>query len=146
MKILIDADACPVVHIVLRIARQRGIPVVLVTDDSHVFAGGYAEVVTVGQGTDAVDLALVNRAGKGDIVITQDYGVAALALAKKAYAINQNGMRYTDENIEGLLNERHMAGKARRTGGRTKGFRKRTGEEDVQFEKSFSYILDNLLY
>ena len=68
--------------------------------------------------------------------------MAALALAKQAYAINQNGMRYTDGNIEGLLNERHMAGKVRRAGGRIKGVRKRTGEEDRIFESMFRKLLE----
>lgn len=146
MKILVDADACPVTHIVIKIARERSIPVVLVTDDSHVMSGDYAEVVTVGQGADAVDLALINRTRPGDVVVTQDYGVAALALAKKAYAINQNGMRYTDENIDGLLAERHEARKARRAGRRMGGFKKRTGEEDMLFEVQFKMLLnENIL-
>lgn len=145
MKILIDADACPVTHIVINIARGRGIPVVLVTDDSHVMASDYAEVITVGQGADAVDLALINRTQTGDVVVTQDYGVAALALGKRAYAINQNGMRYTDENIDMLLNERHEARKARKAGKRGGGMKKRTGEEDERFEREFIYLLNILL-
>ena len=72
MRILVDADACPVTRIVMRLARERGIPVVLVTDDSHVMDDSWAEVVTVGQGSDAVDLALINRTRKGDVVVTQD--------------------------------------------------------------------------
>jgi uncharacterized protein YaiI (UPF0178 family) len=144
MKILVDADACPVTSIVIRLARKRGIPVVLVTDDSHVMRSDYAEVITVGQGADAVDLALINRTGPGDVVVTHDYGVAALALGRKAFAIHQNGMRYTDENIDGLLSERHEARKARRAGRRAGGFRKRTEEEDREFEKAFSALLMNI--
>lgn len=142
MKILIDADACPVTHIVIRLAKERGIPVILVTDTSHVLEDGYAEVVTVGQGADAADLALINRAQKGDIVVTQDYGVAALALAKRAHAMNQNGLQYTDGNIDMMLSERHMSRKIRRAGGRTGGFKKRTGEDDLQFENSFVKLLN----
>jgi uncharacterized protein len=142
MKILVDADACPVTRIVIRLAKQRGIPVVLVTDTSHELSDDYAEVVTVGQGADAADYALINRTQKGDVVVTQDYGVAALALAKKAYAISQNGLRYTDENIEGLLNERHESRKIRRAGGRVGGFKKRTGEEDERFERAFICLLN----
>ena len=142
MQILIDADACPVTHIVIRIARERAIPVVLVTDTSHVMNSDYAEVVTVGQGSDAADLALINRTQKGDIVVTQDYGVAALALAKQAFPINQNGLRYTDQNIDQMLMERHMSGKIRRAGGRTGGFKKRTGEDDRIFEDLFKKLLE----
>lgn len=142
MTILVDADACPVTPIVIKLARQRGIPVVLVTDTSHMMSSDYAEVVTVGQGSDAADYALINRTHAGDIVVTQDYGVAALALAKKAYPINQNGLRYTDENIGLMLEERHMSGKIRRAGGRTGGFRKRTREDDEGFEREFGYLID----
>jgi uncharacterized protein YaiI (UPF0178 family) len=142
MKILVDADACPVTRIVLKTARARGIPVILVTDDSHVFEDGWAQIVTVGQGAEAADLALVNRTEPGDIVVTQDYGLAALALAKKAYAINQNGMRYTDGNIEGLLAERHEARKARRAGKRAGGIKKRTAEQDAAFEAEFARLVD----
>jgi len=142
LKILVDADACPVTHIVIRLARERNIPVVLVTDTSHVMASDYAEVVTVGQGSDAADLALINRTQKGDIVVTQDYGVAALGLAKQAFPINQNGLRYTNENIDQMLMERHMSGKIRRAGGRTGGFKKRTAEDDRGFEESFSSLLN----
>lgn len=144
MKILVDADACPVTHIVIRLARKRGIPVVLVTDDSHVMESSYAEIVTVGQGADAADLALINRAEKGDVVVTQDYGVAALALGKKACAINQNGLRYTDENIDALLNERHESGKARRAGRRAGGFRKRTEAENARFAEAFEDLLKHI--
>jgi uncharacterized protein len=142
MKILVDADACPVTHIVIKIARERHIPVVLVTDDSHVMNDDYAEVVTAGQGADAVDLALINRTQPGDVVVTQDYGVAALALGKKAFAISQNGMRYADENIEGLLNERHMAGKVRRAGGRVRGNKKRSTQDDESFYKAFILLIN----
>jgi uncharacterized protein YaiI (UPF0178 family) len=146
LKILVDADACPVTRIVIKIAREREIPVVLVTDDSHILRDDYAEIVTVGQGADAVDYALINRAKAGDVVVTQDYGVAALALGKKAYALNQNGMRYTDGNIEGLLLERHESRKARKAGKRTGGFKKRTGEQDRAFTEELIVLLANITY
>lgn len=141
MTILIDADACPVTAIAIRLARQRNLPVVLVTDDSHMMNSDYAEVITVGQGADAADLALINRAKVGDIVITQDYGVAALALGKGASAIHQSGMRYTNENIDLLLSQRHESRKARKAGMRMGGPKKRTAEEDAAFEREFLKLI-----
>ena len=141
MTILIDADACPVTAIAIRLARQHSIPVVLVTDVSHVIHSDYAEVVTVGQGADAADLALINRAKTGDIVITQDYGVAALALGKGASALHQSGMRYTNENIDLLLSQRHESRKARKAGMRTAGPKKRTAEEDAAFERELRTLM-----
>ena len=142
MKILIDADACPVTRIAEAIARRHSIPVVLLCDTSHVLTSDYSTVKTVGEDADAVDIALINLCGRGDIVVTQDYGVAALALGKGARAIHQSGRRYTDENIDGLLMERHLAKKARRSGKHhLKGPPRRTEEDDRQFAECFERMM-----
>ena len=106
MKIYVDADACPVVAIVEQIAKEYEIPVTLLCDTNHVLDSDYSEVVTVGAGADAVDFKLVSLCHKGDIVVTQDYGVAAMILGKGAYGIHQNGKWYTNENIDRMLMER----------------------------------------
>ena len=107
----------------------------------------YSEVKVIGAGADAVDFALVNLCRAGDIVVTQDYGVAAMALGKRAYALHQDGWQYTDENIDRLLAERHMAKKARRTPHRThlKGPRKRTEAEDARFAESLERLLASMM-
>ena len=109
MHIWVDADACPVVALVERAARRRGIPVTLLCDTNHVLTSDYSQVVVVGAGADAVDFELVNRCGKGDLVVTQDYGVAAMALGKGAWGIHQSGKWYTQDNIGALLMDRHLA-------------------------------------
>ena len=91
MKILVDADACPVKEIIVRQAKKRGIPVVMLLDTSHILNDGYSKVITVDKGRDSVDIRLANLLEAGDIVVTQDFGVAALALGKRAKAMNQNG-------------------------------------------------------
>lgn len=100
MRILVDADACPVVSIVEKIAKKYEIPVLLLCDTNHVLYSDYSEVITVGAGADAVDFKLVSLCQKGDIVVTQDYGVAAMILGKSAYGIHQSGKWYTNENID----------------------------------------------
>ena len=95
MKILIDADACPVVSIVEEIAQQYQVPLLLICDTSHIIDTEYGELITVDKGADSVDFFLINKAKKKDIIVTQDYGVAAMALGKGAYAIHQNGKWYT---------------------------------------------------
>lgn len=139
MRIYVDADACPVVKIVEKAAQEEGIGVTLLCDTNHVLSSTYSEVRVIGAGADAVDFALINMCKEGDIVVTQDYGVAAMALGRKAYAIHQSGKWYTDENMEQLLMDRHLAGKARRASARThlKGPKKRTKEDDIRFEESF---------
>ena len=143
MTIYIDADACPVTRIAEGIAREYGIPVTLLCDTSHRLTSEYSTVKVIGEGADAVDLALINLCRRGDIVITQDYGVAALALGKGAKAIHQSGKQYTDENIDTLLMERHLARKARQSGKHhLKGPRKRTSEDDEHFAESFRKLLE----
>ena len=147
MTIYIDADACPVTRIAERIAERYGIPVTLLCDTNHILTSDYSTVKTIGAGADAVDIALINLCQRGDIVVTQDYGVAALALGKGARAIHQSGRWYTDDNIEGLLMERHLAKKARRSGKHhLKGPAKRTEEDDRKFAESFERMIQEALY
>ena len=143
MQIFVDADACPVVRIVERIAEKYQVPVTLLCDTNHVLYSEYSEVIVVGAGADAVDYKLISICHKGDIVVTQDYGVAAMALGKGAYAIHQSGKWYTNENIDQMLMERHLAKKARRSNSRDhlKGPRKRTEEDDNRFAESFEKMI-----
>ena len=143
MQIFVDADACPVVRIVERIAEKYQVPVTLLCDTNHVLYSEYSEVIVVGAGADAVDYKLISICHKGDIVVTQDYGVAAMALGKGAYAIHQSGKWYTNENIDQMLMERHLAKKARRSNSRNhlKGPRKRTEEDDNRFAESFEKMV-----
>ena len=143
--IYIDADACPVTHIAEEIARRHGIPVTILCDTNHVMNSNYSTVKLIGAGADAVDLALINLCKAGDIVITQDYGVAALALGKGALAVHQSGKCFTDDNIGGLLMDRHLAKKARRSGKHhLKGPAKRTDEDDRRFAESFERLIAEL--
>lgn len=143
MKIFVDADACPVVDIVEDIATKYNIPVTLLCDTNHVLTSDYSEVIVVGAGADAVDYKLISICHRGDIVVTQDYGVAAMALGKGAFAIHQSGKWYTNENIDQMLMERHLNKKARRASCRNhiKGQRKRTEEDDQRFAESFEKLL-----
>lgn len=143
MKIYVDADACPVVGIVERAARDHKIDVCLLCDTNHVLQSDYSEIKIIGAGADAVDFALINLCRAGDIVVTQDYGVAAMALGKNAYAIHQSGRWFTNDNIDQLLMERHVAKVARRAKSKhhISGPRKRTQEDDKHFEESFRRLI-----
>lgn len=143
MQIFVDVDACPVVGIVEAIAEKYNIPATLLYDTNHVLYSDYSEVIVVGAGADAVDYKLISICHKGDIVVSQDYGVAAMALGKGAYAIHQSGKWYTDENIERMLMERHLSKKARRGSSKNhiKGPKKRTSEDDKRFEQSFEKLV-----
>lgn len=141
MRILIDADGCPVVDIAIRIAKQNNIECLILCDTAHVFDKDGAKTITVLKGADSVDFVLVNMVQKGDIVITQDYGLAAMCLAREAIPISQDGMVYDSDNIDALLMQRHTAKKIRRSGGRLKGNSKRTHEQDEMFEQKLRELL-----
>ena len=133
MRILIDADACPVVAPTVSRAEQEKIPCILFCDTAHLMSYPWAETVTVDRGADAVDFVLVNRVQAGDLVVTQDYGLAAMCLARGADALRQDGVFYTNANMDGLLESRHFSQKIRRAGGRTKGPKKRTAQDDQAY-------------
>lgn len=142
-QIFVDADACPVIPIIEKIAKKYEVSCTLLCDTNHLLQSDYSKVKVIGAGADAVDFALINMAVKGDIVCTQDYGVAAMALGKGCYAIHQNGRLFTDDNIDELLMQRHIAKKVRRSHKKKhlKGLGKRTLEDDMRFERAFEKLI-----
>ena len=145
--IYVDADACPVVKQIEKVAKYHNIPVTLFCDTNHVLSSNYSEVRIIGSGADAVDFALVNFCRAGEIVVTQDYGVAAMALARGAYAINQDGWQYTNGNIESLLAKRHFIKKMKNATHKhhIKGARKRTDGDDEKFTEALEKLLDKVI-
>ncbi len=141
MRILIDADGCPVVDIAVAIARENRVECLILCDTSHTFEKQGATTLTFSKGADSVDFALVNLLCPGDIVITQDYGLAAMCLARQARVLNQDGMEYTDANIDSLLLARHTAKKIRNAGGRLKGPPRRKPTQDENFAQALKAIL-----
>lgn len=145
MNIFIDGDGCPVIDLTIKTAKSFHIEVIIICDTAHEIYRKDAKTVIVSTGADSADFKLVNMIRPGDIVVTQDYGLAAMCLARKAYPLNQNGMIYTENNIDALLLARHTAKKIRKTGGRLKGPSKRTEEQNIDFEKSLCQLLKQLL-
>ena len=141
MRILIDADGCPVVDIAVSVAREHGLECLILCDTCHHFEKTGARTLVFSKGADSVDFALVNLLMAGDLVITQDYGLAAMCLSRQARVINQDGMEYTDDNIDALLLARHTARKIRNSGGRLRGSARRTAEQDRAFAAALQRIL-----
>lgn len=145
MRVLLDADGCPVVDEAVRIARRHGVECLILCDTAHQIEREGARTLVCDQGADSVDFTLVNLLRGGDLVVTQDYGLAALCLARGARVLDQDGMEYTSENIDALLTVRHTAAKLRRAGRRMHGKPKRTAAQDAAFSTDFSRILLSLL-
>lgn len=141
MNVLIDADGCPVVDIAIRLCRQYQVPCTLLCDTAHEFRRDDVEILVFDKGADSVDYALVNRVTPGDLVITQDYGLASMCLARKARVLHQDGWEYTPWNIDALLLQRHESRKLRSAGSRMKGPKKRTDAQDEAFRSALQILL-----
>lgn len=145
MRVLIDADSCPVVDIGVRLCRKYHIECWLLCDTAHEMNREGAQTFVFDKGADSVDLALANRAQPGDLVITQDYGLASLCLARRASVLHQDGWEYTEYNIQALLFQRHESRKYRAGGGRVKGPAKRTRQQDRDFEAALEKLLQQTI-
>ncbi|MBE6048030.1 MAG: YaiI/YqxD family protein [Clostridium sp.] len=141
MKIIIDGDACPSIPIIENLAQKYNIKVLIYCDFNHYIRSNYSEVKVVDSGFQSVDMHVVNNTFKDDIVISQDYGVAAMCLSKKAYVINPKGYVYSEKNIDRLLEERHISQKIRRSGGRTSNPKKRTKQDDQRLLSNLEMII-----
>lgn len=142
MKILVDADACPGRDIIERAAKESQVEVIMFCDLNHVIKSSYSKVVYADSGFQSVDMKLANEAKKGDIVVTQDFGVATMALSKRAYAIGPKGYIYNDDNIDKLLFERHISSKVRRAGGKTSNAKKRSAEDDKRLYENLKFLIE----
>lgn len=141
-RIFVDADGCPVVKIAVTLAKEFQVPITLVKNHAHVLEDDYAEVVTVDITSDSADYYIVNRLSKGDIVITQDQGLAAMCLGRGAITLNQNGLVMDHNNIDGMLSSRHINRKLRNKGIYASKAKKRDKSKDQEFEKTLRSILE----
>ncbi|MCJ7856288.1 YaiI/YqxD family protein [Lachnospiraceae bacterium NSJ-143] len=141
MRVFIDADGCPVRSIAVNTAKKYRVPVTIVSDTCHIIEDSYCEIITVDKQSDSADYAIINRMTCGDVCITQDYGLAAMVLAKNCFAIHQNGFLYTSENIDSMLFERHISKKLRSAGMHSSKHKKRTADNDAQFKNFFENFL-----
>lgn len=139
MQVLVDADACPVLELIRRICAKAGVKVVTVSSFRHDIGG--PDHIMVGPESQAADMAIINRTARGDVVVTQDWGLAALALAKGAHALSPWGHRFREDEMEGRLAQRAMNARLRRGGVRMPGPKRRTVEDDRAFADSLERIL-----
>lgn len=142
MRIIVDADACPGREIIEKAAKKNHIQVIMYCDINHVLKSDYSSIIYVDSGFQSVDMKIINETKNGDIVITQDFGVAAMVLGKKAYALSPKGNVYSDNNIERLLFERHLGQKVRRGGGKTTNSKKRNKEDDERLYNNLTKIIN----
>jgi uncharacterized protein len=145
MKILIDADACPkaVLQYCLETGKKRNIPVLTVASFNHNIVSD--NHITVGGTSQETDLKVINLTEAGDIVVTQDWGLASMVLTRKAGCISPAGREYRPETMDFLLEEREIKAKFRRSGGRTKGPDKRTLDDEARFAAGLTRMLDAFL-
>lgn len=148
MKIYIDADGCPVVYNVINIAKRYNINVVIVSNTAHIFnleSFDHVSKIICDKGKDVVDFTIINSINKKDIVVTQDYGLATMCLSKGCLPINQNGFWYTDKNIDKLLLTKYISSQERKIRKRNSKIKKRTKENDKNFEESLIKLIEKNL-
>ena len=144
MRIIIDADACPSINLVEDLAYSYKIPVIIYCDNTHNITSEYAEVITMDKGYQNVDIAIANNVKEFDIVLTQDYGLALIVLARKASAIHPKGLIYSFDNLNIMLAERHLNATLRRNGHRTRGPKKRNSDDDEKLIKNLTELISNI--
>ncbi|HLR54451.1 MAG TPA: YaiI/YqxD family protein [Pseudogracilibacillus sp.] len=140
MNIIIDADACPVQTEIINIAQIYELPVTLVKSYAHYSSEAlpsHVSVVYVDKGAEMADFKIIQLAKQSDLVITQDYGLASMALGKKCYVMHHTGFMYTAKNIDNLMARRHANQAARRAGYKTKGPKAFTAEDRSNFAHFF---------
>lgn len=141
-KIIVDADACPVKREIAETARQFHVPVLLVASYAHrLEAEAGVQIVQVDPSSQSVDLYIANRISPGDVLVTQDFGLATIGLAKRAHVLSNHGQLYTDSTIDFLLERRHQLAKDRRGGKRGKGPRAFTDEDRKKFLQNLTKVL-----
>jgi len=143
-KIIIDGDACPSINLIEECAKKFDVPVIIITDTSHNITSDYSNVLIVDKGSQSVDIKLINLVSSGDIVISQDYGVAVMTLSKKAYCISPKGLIFTNDNIDNLMLNRHINQKLRNSGKRVKGPKKRTNDDDKKLIESLKELIKKI--
>lgn len=146
MKIIIDGDACPGISIIEKVAKKYELPVTIYCDIHHFIQSDYSQVKIVDSGFQSVDMYVMNDTKEEDIIISQDYGVAAICLSKKAKVLNPKGFIYDEKNMDRLLEERHLSQKIRRGGGKTSNPKKRTEEDDLRLEKNLIKLIENRFF
>ncbi|MDW5299221.1 MAG: DUF188 domain-containing protein [Sedimentibacter sp.] len=146
MRIIIDGDACPqrVKEICEHAAKDFGIELIIVVDIDHYIVSDF-QIIVVEQGRDSVDYKIVQIFKEGDILVTQDYGLASLVLGKATAIIHTAGFFINKNNIDSLLQSRYISERIRKQGGKTKGPSKRTKEQDDNFRKCLYKVLNEKL-
>lgn len=145
MRVLVDGDGCPVVQIVVDLCTKYHIGCSILCDTAHEFHRPGAETLVFDKGADSVDYAIANRIKPGDLVITQDYGLASICLARCARVLHQDGWEYTADNIQALLLQRYESRRYRASGGRQKGPPRRTGKQNQLFKEKLEGFLQQTL-
>jgi uncharacterized protein YaiI (UPF0178 family) len=146
--LFIDADACPVTREAISVARSRGLSVVVVANSTQNLeryaSRSGVEAISVSSGRDAADFAVVERLSPGDVVVTQDIGLAAMAIGRGAGAISPRGRIFHLATIDAELAVRHAEAKLRRQGGRHGGPPKFEDEDREHFVEQLERLLGQM--
>lgn len=142
MRIIVDADAMPGIKIIEEVAKNSKIECILISDNTHNLTSDYSKIITVDKGFQSVDMYLINIIEENDIVVSQDYGVAIIAISKKCHVVNPKGIIYTNDNIDLMMETRHIATKMRKQKKHLKGPKKRTKKDDERLKWTLEMLVN----
>lgn len=145
MKIIVDADGCPVLGNIIELGLKHNLEIFVVADTSHIFEFDNKNIkhIIADKGADSSDFIIIKLANKGDIVVTQDYGLASMCLAREIFSIHQNGMIYSNDNIDELMYRRHLGKKLRKSGKYLSKSKKRVSRDNNNFGQKFKELIQN---
>ena len=140
MRILVDGDASPQINEISILTKKYHKELIVYSDTHHMHQGDY-QIIICDQGRDSVDHKIINDVRSGDLVITQDYGLASYVLLKNAYVLHVSGKMINQDNIDALLMQRYLGVKERKANKHIKGPKKRTKETEIFFTQQLENIL-----
>jgi Uncharacterized protein conserved in bacteria len=144
MRILVDGDACPVKAELILLAKKYHLEILIYIDVNHFLEDDYAKIIYCDQGSDSVDLMLLNKSKVNDLIITQDYGLACLGISKKLSVFNFFGEEFNNNNIDSLLFSRYVNARDRKNG-RYTTIKPRTIKDNENFYLKLDCFIKNIL-
>lgn len=144
MRIIVDGDATPYKNEIFALSSQYQVSMYVYVDYAHLLKEALYQVIECEIGHDSVDMHILSDLQKDDLLITQDYGLAALALGKGVKVLHVSGMEITSQNIDELLLRRYIGAHQRKSGKHVKGPSKMTKEDQIYFLEQLDHLLKHL--
>jgi uncharacterized protein YaiI (UPF0178 family) len=143
IRIFVDADACPVKQEIVQAGTGFHVDIYFIASYAHQSESHSGNWIYVDSFKDQVDFYIYKHVRKGDIVVTQDMGLASLLVKQGVRVLSPRGTILRDEQMDTILYNRYMSAKLRRNGTYTKGPKAFSAEDRKRFLQELKKILSN---